>query len=59
MEAVLADLDVNGKLTRAHRPQTNGKVERFERTLLEGWAYLWPYTSSDEHAATPTDFFHA
>jgi transposase InsO family protein len=25
--------------TRPHRPQTNGKAERFIRTLLQGWAY--------------------
>ena len=25
--------------TRPYRPQTNGKAERFIRTLLDGWAY--------------------
>ncbi|MFE5595726.1 hypothetical protein [Streptomyces sp. NPDC056549] len=33
-KAVLADLGAIGKLTRAYRPQTNGKAERFNRTLL-------------------------
>ncbi|WP_320672729.1 IS481 family transposase [Patulibacter defluvii] len=32
----------------AYRPQTNGKAERFIRTMLEGWAYGPIYGSSDE-----------
>jgi transposase InsO family protein len=32
--------------TRPYRPQTNGKAERFIQTLLRGWAYANPYTSS-------------
>ncbi len=28
--------------------QTNGKVERFNRTLLDGWAYARPYRSDIE-----------
>jgi transposase InsO family protein len=34
--------------TRAYRPQTNGKAERFIRTLLAGWAYGPIYGSSHE-----------
>ena len=34
--------------TRAYRPQTNGKAERFIRTLLTGWAYGAIYGSSHE-----------
>jgi transposase InsO family protein len=34
--------------TRPYRPQTNGKAERFIRTLLGGWAYGAVYGSSDE-----------
>ncbi|WP_100596886.1 IS481 family transposase [Streptomyces sp. CB01635] len=57
-KAVLADLGATGKLTRAYRPQTNGKVERFNRTLLDEWAYLRPYTSNDERTAALPDFLH-
>jgi transposase InsO family protein len=34
--------------TRPRRPQTNGKVERMIRTLLEGWAYGFAYASEGE-----------
>ena len=34
--------------TRAYRPQTNGKAERFIRTMLTGWAYGAIYGSSNE-----------
>jgi transposase InsO family protein len=34
--------------TRPHRPQTDGKAERFIRTLLHGWAYGPVYGSSRE-----------
>ena len=34
--------------TRPHRPQTNGKAERFIRTLLNGWAYGPIYGTSQE-----------
>jgi transposase InsO family protein len=37
--------------TRPHRPQTNGKAERFIRTLLTGWAYGAIYRSSSERRA--------
>src|SRR6266540_1657099 len=37
--------------TRPFRPQTNGKAERFIRTLLAGWAYGAIYTSSAERTA--------
>jgi transposase InsO family protein len=37
--------------TRPYRPQTNGKAERFIRTLLSGWAYGAIYRSSNERTA--------
>jgi transposase InsO family protein len=37
--------------TRPRRPQTNGKAERFIRTMLDSWAYAAIYRSSTERAA--------
>ena len=43
-------LGVRHLRTRAYRPQTNGKAERFIRTMLAGWAYGAIYRNSDERA---------
>ena len=46
------DTDGDHERTRPYRPQTNGKVERFHRILLEEWAYIRPWTSEpNAHAA--------
>ena len=37
--------------TRPYRPQTNGKAERFIRTLLTEWAYARPYTANAQRLA--------
>jgi transposase InsO family protein len=44
--------------TRARRPQTNGKAERFIRTMLGGWAYGAIYRSSRERTAALDGWLH-
>jgi transposase InsO family protein len=34
-----AELRIKPTRTRPYRPQTNGKIERFHRTMADGWAY--------------------
>jgi transposase InsO family protein len=46
------------KKTRPRRPQTNGKVERYHRILLEEWAYIRPWTSETRRAHAYDGFVH-
>jgi transposase InsO family protein len=46
------------KKTRPRRPQTNGKVERYHRILLEEWAYIRPWTTDDERTTGYAGFTH-
>ncbi|MFZ0015127.1 MAG: IS481 family transposase [Acidimicrobiia bacterium] len=56
--AALTDTDVTHKRTRPYRPQTNGKVERFHRILLEEWAYIRDWTSDVQRQAAYDGFIH-
>ena len=49
---------IRHKRTRPYTPKTNGKVERFNRTLLEEWAYVRVYLSDEERADALDDWLH-
>lgn len=55
---VLQDKTVKHKYTRPYRPQTNGKVERFNRTLASEWAYARPYMSETERETAYQAWLH-
>ena len=44
--------------TRPYRPATNGKVERFHRTLADEWAYATAYISDADRAAAYPAWLH-
>lgn len=50
--AALSRSKTRHKRTRPYRPQTNGKVERYHRTLATEWAYQQAWNSNDERTAT-------
>jgi transposase InsO family protein len=47
----LEDLGIGHRFTRRYRPQTNGKAERLNRTILEEFAYKRLFTTNEERLA--------
>ena len=54
--ATCAELGIRHSRTRAYRPRTNGKAERFIKTLTERWAYGAIYGSSAERTGALTSW---
>ena len=53
-----AELGITPKKTRPYRPQTNGKIERFHRTLADGWAFKKFYSSESARRAALPAWIH-
>jgi transposase InsO family protein len=54
----LTELGAQARFTRRYRPQTNGKAERFNRTMCEEWIYSRPFTSSQDRADALPGWLH-
>lgn len=54
--AALAASRTRHKRTRPYRPQTNGKVERYHRTLAREWAYRQAWSSNDHRRSALNAF---
>jgi transposase InsO family protein len=53
-----AGLGVTPKRTRPYRPQTNGKIERFHRTMAQGWAFRRLYLSESQRRKALPGWLH-
>ena len=55
----LAQAGITHKRTRPYRPQTNGKVERYNRTMLDEWAYARAYRTETERREALPGWIHS
>jgi transposase InsO family protein len=56
--AACAQLGITHKRTRPYRPQTNGKIERYHRTLADEWAYAQPYATETQRRNALPGWLH-
>jgi transposase InsO family protein len=52
------ELGISPRRTRPYRPQTNGKIERFHRTLADRWAFRRFYSSEEQRRKALPAFLH-
>jgi transposase InsO family protein len=57
-QQALADLGAQARFTRRYRPQTNGKAERFNRTMADEWIYSRPFTNGQDRADALPSWLH-
>jgi transposase InsO family protein len=52
------ELGITAKRTRPYRPQTNGKIERFHRTMADGWAFRRMFLSESARRQALPGWLH-